>query len=298
MGSNIKSEQLIVPVYINEKIVLDMLAIMEDGFSMVSQVSYSEHKEGSSTQRVEAGVSTSATILSKLLKINMSGELAHTGTSDQSENVSREKVHTNVSLLSKFRRFLVEENFLKSDFDVKKIQIGDFIEVEGELQKNPLINYMEIFVDIFRMANIFAEKPQLGGKTQARNQRQQEDETIRQIKSFAEELKHTGTIDFILTDQKGTVVLSAQEQYLSNDKISEILGGRFKVLGKVIAICRDETESIDLLRKTTLSVLSEDMITEMFSGFKNDDANQFNLPELRTKINGPAMIVIPFAIYA
>ena len=298
MGSNIKSEQLIVPVYINEKIVLDMLAIMEDGFSMVSQVSYSEHKEGSSTQRVEAGVSTSATILSKLLKINMSGELAHTGTSDQSENVSREKVHTNVSLLSKFRRFLVEENFLKSDFDVKKIQIGDFIEVEGELQKNPLINYMEIFVDIFRMANIFAEKPQLGGKTQARNQRQQEDETIRQIKSFAEELKHTGTIDFILTDQKGTVVLSAQEQYLSNDNISEILGGRFKVLGKVIAICRDETESIDLLRKTTLSVLSEDMITEMFSGFKNDDANQFNLPELRTKINGPAMIVIPVAIYA
>lgn len=228
----------------------------------------------------------------------MSGELAHTGTSDQSENVSREKVHTNVSLLSKFRRFLVEEKFLKSDFDVKKMQIGDFIEVEGELQENPLINYMEIFVDIFRMANIFAEKPQLGGKTQARNQRQQEDETIRQIKSFAEELKHTGTIDFILTDQKGTVVLSAQEQYLSNDNISEILGGRFKVLGKVIAICRDETESIDLLRKTTLSVLSEDMIAEMFSGFKNDEANQFNLPELKTKIKGPAVIVIPVAIYA
>lgn len=298
MGNGMKAEQLIVPVYINEKIVLDMLAIMDDGFSMVSQVSYSEHKEGSSTQRLEAGASTSATILSKLLKINMSGELAHTGTSDQSENVSREKVHTNVSLLSKFRRFLVEEKFLKSDFDVKKMQIGDFIEVEGELQKNPLINYMEIFVDIFRMANIFAEKPQLGGKTQARNQRQQEDETIRQIKSFAEELKHTGTIDFILTDQKGTVVLSAQEQYLSNDNISEILGGRFKVLGKVIAICRDETESIDLLRKTTLSVLSEDMIAEMFSGFKNDEANQFNLPELKTKIKGPAVIVIPVAIYA
>ena len=298
MGNGMKAEQLIVPVYINEKIVLDMLAIMEDGFSMVSQVSYNEHKEGSSTQRLEAGASTSATILSKLLKINMSGELAHTGTSDQSENVSREKVHTNVSLLSKFRRFLVEEKFLKSDFDVKKMQIGDFIEVEGELQENPLINYMEIFVDIFRMANIFAEKPQLGGKTQARNQRQQEDETIRQIKSFAEELKHTGTIDFILTDQKGTVVLSAQEQYLSNDNISEILGGRFKVLGKVIAICRDETESIDLLRKTTLSVLSEDMIAEMFSGFKNDEANQFNLPELKTKIKGPAVIVIPVAIYA
>lgn len=43
MYNNIKSEHLIVPVYINEKIVLDMLAIMEDGFSMVSQVNYNEH---------------------------------------------------------------------------------------------------------------------------------------------------------------------------------------------------------------------------------------------------------------
>ena len=38
------ADQLMVPVYINEKIILDMLAIVEDGFSTVSQVSYNEHK--------------------------------------------------------------------------------------------------------------------------------------------------------------------------------------------------------------------------------------------------------------
>lgn len=43
MKETIKSEQLIIPVYINEKIVLDMLAIMEDGFSTASQISYTEH---------------------------------------------------------------------------------------------------------------------------------------------------------------------------------------------------------------------------------------------------------------
>lgn len=42
------------------------------------------------------------------------------------------------------------------------MKIGDFIEVEGELQKNPLINYMDIFVDLFRMADIFAEKTSAG----------------------------------------------------------------------------------------------------------------------------------------
>lgn len=293
-----KADQLMVPVYINEKIVLDMLAIIEDGFSTVSQVSYNEHKENSNVQKLESGVSTSANILSKLLKIDLKGEVSHSGNSGENTSVAKEKVHTNVSLLSRFRTFLVNEKILKSGFDTANIKIGDFIEVEGELQKNPLINYLDIFLDLFRMVDIFTEKPQLGSKTQTKAQKQQENEIVTQIKSFADELKHSGTIDFILSDDVGTVVLSAQEQYLSNDNISEILGGHFKVLGKVIAICKDETENVDLLRKTTLSIFPIDQITEIFSGFQNSGIKQFYLPELKTQIPGPAVIVIPVAIYA
>ena len=287
-----------IPVYINEKIVLDMLAIIEDGFSTVSQVSYSDHKENSNAQKIEAEVSTSASILCKLLKIDLKGELSHSGNCGETENTTKEKVHTNVSLLSKFRAFLTDANILKSGFDISNMKIGDFIEVEGELQKNPLINCMDIFVDVLRMADIFAEKPQLNAKTQAKAQKQQQDETMKKIKSFASELKHSGTVDFILSDSAGTVVLSAQEQYLSNDNISEILGGHFKVLGKVIAICADKTESIDLLRKTTLSILPHDLLADMFSCLQNEDMKQYNLPELKTEISGPAVIVIPVAIYA
>ena len=290
--------QLMIPVYINEKIVLDMLAIIEDGFSTVSQVSYSDHKENSNAQKIEAEVSTSASILSKLLKIDLKGELSHSGNCGETENTTKEKVHTNVSLLSKFRAFLTDANILKSGFDISNMKIGDFIEVEGELQKNPLINCMDIFVDMLRMADIFAEKPQLNAKTQAKAQKQQQDETMKKIKSFASELKHSGTVDFILSDSAGTVVLSAQEQYLSNDNISEILGGHFKVLGKVIAICADKTESIDLLRKTTLSILPHVLLADMFSYLQNEDMKQYNLPELKTEISGPAVIVIPVAIYA
>lgn len=290
--------QLMIPVYINEKIVLDMLAIIEDGFSTVSQVSYSDHKENSNAQKIEAEVSTSASILSKLLKIDLKGELSHSGNCGETENTTKEKVHTNVSLLSKFRAFLTDANILKSGFDISNMKIGDFIEVEGELQKNPLINCMDIFVDMLRMADIFAEKPQLNAKTQAKAQKQQQDETMKKIKSFASELKHSGTVDFILSDSAGTVVLSAQEQYLSNDNISEILGGHFKVLGKVIAICADKTESIDLLRKTTLSILPHDLLADMFLCLQNEDMKQYNLPELKTEISRPAVIVIPVAIYA
>lgn len=292
MEHDIKSDRLIIPVYINEKIVLDMLAIIEDGFSMVSQINYTEHTENNSVQKADAEISTSTTLLSKLLKIDVSGGLSHEGNRGQNENIIKEKVHTNVSLLSKFRSFLVEQKILKSDLDFSKMQVGDFIEVEGELQKNPIINYMDSFIDLFRMVDIFTEQPQ------TKRSKPREDETVTQIKSFAEELKHSGTIDFILSDEKGTTVLSVQEQYLANDNISEIIGGHFKVLGKVISICKEDTENIDLLRKTSLTILQEDLLNDMFSGFKTEDMKQFNLPELKTKIISPAVIVIPIAIYA
>lgn len=292
MEHDIKSDRLIIPVYINEKIVLDMLAIIEDGFSMVSQINYTEHTENNSVQKADAEISTSTTLLSKLLKIDVSGGLSHEGNRGQNENIIKEKVHTNVSLLSKFRSFLVEQKILKSDLDFSKMQVGDFIEVEGELQKKPIINYMDSFIDLFRMVDIFTEQPQ------TKKSKPREDETVTQIKSFAEELKHSGTIDFILSDEKGTTVLSVQEQYLANDNISEIIGGHFKVLGKVISICKEDTENIDLLRKTSLTILQEDLLNDMFSGFKTEDMKQFNLPELKTKIISPAVIVIPIAIYA
>lgn len=298
MNKSISSDRLIVPVYINEKIVLDMLAIMEDGFSMVSQVNYSEHTENNSSQNGKVGLSTSATIISKLLRIDLSGEINHAGIKGEDGSVVKEKVHTNVSLLSKFRGFLVEQKFLKAEFDFSNTQVGDFIEVEGELQKNPLIDYMDTFIDLLRMAEIFSDKPILGKKTQDNNQKHKEKDVLKQIESFANELKHSGTIDFILSDSKGTTVLSAQEQYLANDNISEIIGGHFKVLGKVISICKDGTESINLLRKTSLSILPEEAISKMFSGFQASGLNQYNLPELKTRIDGPAVIVIPIAIYA
>lgn len=296
MKTKLSHTQLMVPVYINEKIVLDMLAIIEDGFSMVSQVNSSEQKESTSEQIGSVNASTS--LLNKLLKIDLKGDISHTGNVGENENISKEKVHTNVSLLSKFRTTLEDEKLLDTSSNISNVKIGNFIELEGELQKNPLIDYMDKIVDMFRMVDIFTDEPELGNKKNASMQKKKESLILKQIKDFSAELKHSGTVDFILSGSTGTIVLSAQEQYLANDNISEILGGKFKVLGKVIAICKDDTESIDLLRKTTLSILTDELLDDFFVGFKSEDMKQFNLPELITKIKGPAMIVIPIAIYA
>lgn len=288
---------LIVPIYINEKIVIDMLAIIDDGFSKVSQINSVENIDNSKKSTVGVDVSTSS-IISKFLKIDFRGDIDNQKTNQFSNSTSKEKIHTNVSLLSKFRSYILENKILKSNFDIGKLKIGDFIEIEGELQKNPLIEFLDAFINIYKIVDIFSEESCLGNKNKAKTQDKENQKTIKQIKSFSEELKHSGTIDFILSSGQGEIVLSTQEQYLSNDNISEILGGTFKILGKVIAICEDDSKYINLLRKTTLSLLPEEMLEEIFSGFKSSELGQFNLPEFRTKIKDPAMIVIPIAIYS
>lgn len=292
-------EQLIIPIYLNEKTVLDMLAIIEDGFSMISEVSSSNQNSNTTDMKIGGGLSTKA-ILDKLLKIQVNASL------DKEDNVSNvsqtklEKVHTNVSLLSKFRSELINNQLLactaEEDLDISKINTGDFIEIEGELQKNPMIDLLEKFVDLLRMSDIFIKKHT--GKVKNMPYKKEDNSTAQQIKLFLDELKHSGTVDFILENPNGTLVLSTQEQYLSNDNISEIIGGKFKILGKVIKICKEKDESINLLRKTSLYLLDENSLNGFLDIFNNADMKQFNLPEVRFEINSPSAIVIPVAIYA
>ena len=183
---------LIVPIYINEKIVIDMLAIIDDGFSKVSQINSVENIDKNEKNAVKVGVSTSS-IISKFLKIDFKGDIANQKTTQRNNSMSKEKVHTNVSLLSKFRSYIFENEILKINFDIGKLKIGDFIEFEGELQKNPLIEFLDAFVDIYKLVDIFSEESHLGNKSKAKTQEKENQKIIKQIKSFSDELKHSGT---------------------------------------------------------------------------------------------------------
>ncbi len=292
--------KLILPVYLNDNIVMDMLAIIEDGFSMVSEINSSSIATANKGEKAKTSFSTSD-LLSKLLKIELGAELSNSMGDENSVTSKTEKVHTSTSLLSKFRSKLLELELLTSisdtGFIINQIEAGDFIEVSGELMKNPMVNILEKMIDVFRMADIFDNKAELGSKKQHTTKCSQDAKTVKQMKMFLDELKVTGTIDFIMKNGDNTIVLSAQERYLQNDNISELLGGNFKVLGKVIKVCREKDESINLLRKTTLDVLSDDDLNDFMSVFQDEDLKSYNLPDVELKIKSPAIIVIPIAIY-
>lgn len=292
--------KLILPVYLNENIVMDMLAIIEDGFSMVSEITSTSVATMSKNEKAKASFSTSE-LLGKLLKIELDAGLDKKSGDEKSVDSKTEKIHTSTSLLSKFRSKLIELELMKSisleGFDITELEAGDFIEVTGELMKNPMVNILEKAVDVFRMADIFSDKPELGLKKQVSAKNSQDTKIVKQMKLFLEELKVTGTVDFVMKNGDSTIVLSAQEQYLQNDNISELLGGNFKVLGKVIKVCKESGDSINLLRKTTLDVLKDHDLKTFTDVFESDDLKKFNLPDVQVKIESPAVIVIPVAIY-
>lgn len=232
-------EHLVLPVYLNEKVVLDMLAILQDGFSMVSEISTTS-QESNDVSGTTKGEMSSGSLLNRVLKIKLGAEVS--GEKKQEEQwVSKEaRFHTSASLFSEFRRQLIEHDMLtcmaSDSLDIHEIQIGDFIEVEGALMKNPLIDILEKFISVYRMSKIFSEPVAVGHKKQASQKELAEDAQIQQMRALLEELRVTGTLDFVLKSDRASLVLSAQEKYLENDNISELIGGNFKILGKVIKI--------------------------------------------------------------
>ena len=159
--------KLILPVYLNENIVMDMLAIIEDGFSMVSEITSSSVATMSKNEKANASFSTSE-LFGKLWKIDLDAGLDKKSGDEKAVNSKTDKIHTSTSLLSKFRSKLIDMELMKSisfeGFDITELEAGDFIEVTGELMKNPMVNILEKAVDVFRMAEIFSDKPELGSK--------------------------------------------------------------------------------------------------------------------------------------
>lgn len=121
------------------------------------------------------------------------------------------------------------------------------------------------------------------------------------MKVLVDALSSGATIDLIgktvpLSDT--TLVLSSQIRFFLNESYDEILDGEYRVLAKVVrTMIRDSSESINLLRKTTFSRIQDSLFHKMMSGLKDIEQNGLKPVELVTEITGPAIHLLPIAIY-
>ena len=84
--------------------------------------------------------------------------------------------------------------------------------------------------------------------------------------------------------------------YLRDQTMTEIEHKEYRLLGKVVRkIEEDSGESIDLLRGTGLGGIDRDMIGTLFSAFNQID--NMDLPEVKPDVFGPALEIVPIAIF-
>src|SRR4051812_45831644 len=103
--------QPIIPVYLNQRMVFDLLAMLQDGLSQVARVTTTETDKDALTRGVDATFGVSNAFAS-LLKIDLSARRSTARETGEERSRSEERVHTPASLLFKLRKMLSERKQL------------------------------------------------------------------------------------------------------------------------------------------------------------------------------------------
>jgi hypothetical protein len=301
-----KSVDLCIPIYLNQRIVFDLLAIIEDGFSQLSAIKASTSE--AETQKSGMGASIGMSNVFALLGVSFKKEKGAEKETEAQTEISKEKVHTPTSLFSKLRSQLKQQQLLAAiptkESSIDDIKSGQFIEFRAVLRKNPLVDTIEGFRQLRDIAVLFSNEQSTPAKSkQAKGgrHRDQNKEISQQLDGMLQALTESNTMELI-AEIMGTstvkAVLSTELDYFSDRNVSEIIDGEFYVLGKVVRVVKpDSRETINLLRKTSFGRLQQNFFDDLANAFEGAEKEGISIPELITEIKGPALQVLPIAIF-
>lgn len=286
--TKIDKEKLTIPIYLNTKIVFDMLATIEDGFSEMRNVQTS--KSVSSDETVGADIGNGNIFAWLNLRVSASKQ----DSNQKDQTIMEQRTHTTVSLFQKLKAILDENHYIKRDSD--EIKEGDFIEIQGVLKTNPIIDFLSNLQEIIKLANAFDDNKG-NGKSKAKKMMENQ-KFNSQIEALIQGMQTDGKKDIICVADGKEIVINTDVNYFLNKSMSEITDGRYKVLGKVTKVCNSQGESISLLRNTAFSKLKLDKMQEFKELFNSQELRPFlGGEEIKSEIEAPTMMIIPVAIY-
>ena len=125
--------------------------------------------------------------------------------------------------------------------------------------------------------------------------------TLNEINRFKDSLTQGRTMDLVASltaSPPYKAVLPVENEYFSNKSPAPLMDGQFIVLGKVVRhIPKGSNESINLLRGTSLAHAPDEVVEQFKSAFLGLQVSGMKMPELQTKLESPALQVVPIAIY-
>lgn len=309
------ANELVIPVYLDTNVLLDLLATVEDGLSLVERVTSGQTSGHASERSGNADFGTPS--IFPFFKLGFSGKLGKTANEGASEMREAERTHTYGSLLHRLRRYLIEEHLIATLAGHEPVAVGNFIEFSGVVRPNPftdsfkLLQRMLGFVEVgHRMSDQTAVTTSgtkgKGGHAQAqRPPANPEAAKMKAIQDFIQQLtvdvEREGTSTILVesqsTDYKAVVTLF--DDYLRDRSMAELLNRDFRILGKVARhLPSGSTEAVDLLASSGVAGFPPELLgtlTKSIGTMTSSGAMQVAMP--LTAIDPPVIEIVPIAIY-
>lgn len=290
---------LLIPVYLNQRVVFDLVAMLQGGISTLTRVSETSREE-SSTQRDVGAAFGLTNAFASLLKIDLSGTRRQSSADESARTSEDERVHTPASLFFVLRRLLAERNLLHRDGDTPPVP-GTFLEFSASLRRNPVIEVIDVMHQMMSLAELFSEPEQAAIAKGNKNQKSlAKKRPVEQIEEFRETLRSGATLDLTTDplDSGHRAVVTLEAQYLNDPSMGDLVDGTFTVVGKVTRVLSSNPGAISLIRKTALGRLPASTLSQMFAGFNALSTHQgFALPNIEWEIAAPVIQILPVAIY-
>lgn len=293
-------ENLIVPVYLNQRLVFDLLAMLQGGISTVTAVTKTESTAKSAEEKAGASFGLSQAF-SSLLKIDLSGEKSKSSGTSGENKLSEERIHTPASLFYQLRNILLEKKILKLLSEKVSPEPGDIVEFGASLKRNPIVETMDSLSEMMNLAILFDDKGAQQKGQKSKNQASEHQKIKKQMEAFSESLKTGDTIDLTAENLSTghAAVITVETGFLSDPMMSDLVDGKFRVLGKITRRVEDASESISLIRKTALSKMPSPLLMQVFEQLSSLGSEQgFDIPRLVWEVPAPAVQILPVAIYA
>ena len=287
---------LIIPVYLNQKYVFDLVAMLKGGIATVTKVYQTEKEAGVVSGQVSGSFGLSQA-LSSLLKVSLSGKADATSEDSTERALTEERVHTPSSLFYVLRKMLNENQVLKIDSTGFTPRPGDFVEFSASLRKNPLVEALDSTIQV---AKFFSAGGKQGGKP-VNVQKNKSQQMQKHMESLSALLKEGETLDLTTEELASNyrTVITLETKYLNDPLLSDLVDGTFRITGKIVRVVKEGEGAINLLRKTALSRLpigAFKAFTDMLQ--KLESLKQSPLPKLEWEICSPVIQVLPIAIFA
>jgi hypothetical protein len=291
----VDAKDLVIPVYLNQRIVFDLVAVLEGGIASVTLISQTQSQSAGEDRHVGASFGVGQA-LSSLLKIDLTGKRDSRTTDESSTTTTQDRIHTPASLFMTLRAILREKGYLKTIESETKLAPGDIVEFSSVLKKNPLLETLESFVEMIDIFQSFGKKPPKGKGKQVSEIQQMK----KQMGPLITSLKSGGTMDLTTPALPSShrAVISLETQNLNDPTMSDLVDGTFRVVGKVTRCLSKTDGAISLNRKSAINRLPSSALEQLKDAFRAPELAEMSLPELEWEIPGPAIQVLPIAIIA